>query len=148
MSPEQARGTPIDRRSDVWAFGVVFYEMLAGQSAFDGETMTDVLGAIVGREPDWSALPPDVPTAIRALLRGCLQKDRARRVAAISTARFVIDAASSLATPLPATARTARRWPIAVASGSALVALASLVLPSLRHRSEPAAMTRYTVTPA
>jgi serine/threonine-protein kinase len=122
--------------------------MLAGKRAFDGETMTDVLAAVVGREPDWNALPPDVPQAIRTLLHGCLQKDRARRVAAISTARFVIDAASALVTPLPATARTTRRWPIAIAAGSALLALASLGLVSWRPRSESAAVARYTVTPA
>ena len=122
--------------------------MLTGQRAFVGESVTDVLGAVVRAEPDWQAFPPEVPPAIRALLRGCLQKDWAQRVADISTARFVIDAASSLATPLPLTERTTRRWPIAVVAGSALLALASLGLVSLRPRSESAAVTRYTVTPA
>src|SRR5215831_10969465 len=68
MSPEQARGKPIDRRADIWAFGAVFYEMLAGRRAFDGETVTDVIAAVVNREPDWSALPALTPPHIRRLI--------------------------------------------------------------------------------
>jgi len=67
MSPEQARGKPVDKRADTWAFGVVLYEMLTGRTAFPGETITDVLGAVVHKDPDWSALPPDVPPHVRSL---------------------------------------------------------------------------------
>src|SRR5438128_4057193 len=76
MAPEQAKGRAADKRSDVWAFGAVLYEMLTGTRAFDGDDMTDVLGAVVRLEPDWSRVPAAVPPAIRTLLQGCLVKDR------------------------------------------------------------------------
>jgi eukaryotic-like serine/threonine-protein kinase len=75
MSPEQARGKPVDRRTDVWAFGCVLYEMLTAKPAFGGETITDILGAIVHKEPDWNALPRDMPPRLRELLERCLHKD-------------------------------------------------------------------------
>src|SRR5262249_11343124 len=90
MSPEQAKGRATDKRSDVWAFGCVLYEMLTGTRAFDGEDATEVVAAIVRGEPDWSALPADVPDHSRLLLRRCLEKDRGKRVSDISTARFLI----------------------------------------------------------
>jgi len=80
MSPEQARGRPIDRRADIWAFGCVVYEMLTGRRAFNGETMTDVLVAVVTGEPDWSLLPSVTPPAVRRLLRRCLQRDPRKRL--------------------------------------------------------------------
>ena len=85
MSPEQAKGRAADKRSDVWAFRCVLYEMLTGTRAFDGEDATEVIAAIVRGEPDWSALPADVPDHIRLLLRRCLEKDRGKRVSDIST---------------------------------------------------------------
>src|ERR1022692_4432130 len=76
MSPEQARGKPVDKRTDIWAFGVVFYEMLAGRDLYGGgETITDTLAAVVMKDPDWSALPAETPQRIRHLLQRCLQKD-------------------------------------------------------------------------
>jgi len=81
MSPEQAKGRLADRRSDVWAFGCVLYEMLTGQRAFSGKDATDVIAAIVRAEPDWTALPANAPAPIRRLLRRCLEKDRQRRLA-------------------------------------------------------------------
>jgi len=80
MSPEQARGRAIDRRADIWAFGCVLYEMLTGRRAFNGETMTDVLVAVVTGEPDWSLLPTFTPAAVRRLLRRCLQRDPRKRL--------------------------------------------------------------------
>ena len=74
MSPEQARGLVVDTRTDVWAFGCVLFELLTGRLAFTGGTVTDVLAAIVSREPDWAALPSDTPPSVRRLLRRCLQK--------------------------------------------------------------------------
>lgn len=91
MSPEQARGKFVDRRTDVWAFGCVLYEMLTGRRLFDGETVTDVLGAIGHRDPDWSALPADTPQAIRTLLERCLRKDLNRRIQSIGDARIAIE---------------------------------------------------------
>jgi len=98
MSPEQARGKLADRRSDVWSFGCVFYEILTGQRAFAGETVSDILAGILRGEPDWKALPADTPPLVRSLLRRCLQKDPARRLQHIGDARIEIEEA---------------RWPLA-----------------------------------
>ncbi|HLN92886.1 MAG TPA: serine/threonine-protein kinase, partial [Thermoanaerobaculia bacterium] len=91
MSPEQARGKPVDKRTDIWAFGCVLYEMLSGRRAFTGETVTDVLAAIVTTDPDWDALPPETPPRIRDLLTRCFQKDPARRLRDIGDARIEIE---------------------------------------------------------
>ena len=99
MAPEQAKGRPADKRCDIWAFGCVLYEMLTGKRPFEGEDVTDVLVAVLGREPaNLDALPADVPAGIRALLRRCLEKDRRKRVADISTALFAIDEAEAIDT--------------------------------------------------
>ena len=90
MSPEQARGKPVDRRTDIWAFGCVLYEMLSGRRAFDGAEVTDVLARVIEREPDLAALPANAPAAIRRLLRRCLEKDRTRRLADAADARLEI----------------------------------------------------------
>jgi eukaryotic-like serine/threonine-protein kinase len=91
MSPEQAKGKKIDRRTDIWAFGCVLYEMLTGQQAFTGETVTDVLAAIVRAEPDWSQLPSSTPAHVRVLLRRCLQKDPKQRLRDIGDARISLE---------------------------------------------------------
>jgi Tol biopolymer transport system component len=88
MSPEQARGRPLDKRTDIWAFGVVLYEMLAGTRAFEGEDVTEMIASVVKTTPDWSALPGDVPRPILTLIQRCLEKDRKARVGDISAARF------------------------------------------------------------
>jgi len=75
MAPEQAKGKAVDKRADIWAFGVVLYEMLAGRSAFAGETVTDISAAVVTRDADWTALPAATPASIRRLLARCLEKD-------------------------------------------------------------------------
>src|SRR5205823_14034853 len=91
MSPEQAAGKPVDKRSDLWAFGVVLLEMLTGRPVFTGETLSHLLAAVLRAEPDWSALPPDTPVPIRRLLRRCLDKDRNRRLDSAADARLEID---------------------------------------------------------
>jgi eukaryotic-like serine/threonine-protein kinase len=91
MSPEQARGKPIDKRTDVWAFGCVLYEMLSGRRAFQGETVTDTLAAVVERDPDWEAVPNTVPEKIQDLLHRCLQKDVRQRLRDIGDARIQIE---------------------------------------------------------
>ena len=98
MSPEQARGTAVDRRADLWAFGCVLYEMLTRQRAFGGDTPTDVLAAVVTTEPNWTRLPAETPAAIRTLLRRCLEKNRARRLDSARAARFEIDDAQAART--------------------------------------------------
>jgi eukaryotic-like serine/threonine-protein kinase len=90
MSPEQAKGREADKRSDVWAFGAVLYEMLTGRRAFDGEDMADTMASVLKSDPDWGLLPSDVPPAIRTLIRRCLTKDRRQRVADISAAKFIL----------------------------------------------------------
>ena len=91
MSPEQARGQAIDRRTDIWAFGCVLYEMLTGKRAFEGETFADIVAGIIERDADWSALPNDTPAAIRDLLWECLKKDPFRRMGDIVDARTEIE---------------------------------------------------------
>jgi eukaryotic-like serine/threonine-protein kinase len=95
MSPEQARGRPVDRRADLWAFGAVLYEMLTGRPAFPGETVSDTIVAILEREPDLTVLPAVSPPPIRRLLRRCFEKDRTRRLADMADARLDIDDALS-----------------------------------------------------
>ena len=95
MSPEQAKGRPADKRSDVWAFGCVLYEMLTGKRPFDGEDVTDAMVAVLSKEPLWSALPARTPSSIRMLLRRCLQKDRTLRLQAAGDARVEIHEAMS-----------------------------------------------------
>jgi len=108
MSPEQARGQPVDKRTDIWAFGCVLFEMLTGTSAFARETVTDTIVAVVGAEPDWKSLPADTPVSIRRLLTRCLQKDAKRRLHDIADARIEIEDAR--ATPVePAPGPTPRR---------------------------------------
>ena len=91
MAPEQAKGKAVDKRADIWAFGIVLYEMLAGRAAFAGDTVTDIIAAVVTREPDWTALPAATPASIRRLLARCLEKDPKRRVRDIGDVRFEID---------------------------------------------------------
>src|SRR5262249_4210752 len=90
MSPEQAKGRPVDKRSDVWAFGCVLYEMLTGRRAFEGEDVSETLAAVLRGEPDWTAVPRNLPASTRLLLQRCLVKDRQQRVADLSTVRFVL----------------------------------------------------------
>ena len=91
MSPEQAAGRPVDKRSDIWAFGVVLMEMLTGRQTFGGETVSHVIASVLKDSPDWTALPNETPAAIRTLLRRCLEKDRRRRLADFSDARLELD---------------------------------------------------------
>ncbi len=97
MSPEQARGKPVDKRTDIWSFGVVLYEALCGCRPFVGETATDLVAKILEREPDWSTLPPETPPIVQLLLRRCLAKDRNKRLHDIADAR--IDLEHSIADP-------------------------------------------------
>jgi serine/threonine protein kinase len=124
MSPEQARGRPADKRADVWAFGVVLFEMLTGRRLFDGETVSDVLAGVLTREPDWQALPADTPGRVRVALRRCLQKDARQRVHDIADVRIELDDASSDAIPgvlpaVPSRGRTLLVLPLLAAAAIA-----------------------------
>ena len=93
MSPEQARGRPVDKRSDIWSFGCVLYECLTGESMFLGETVTDSIGAILHKQPDWERLPAHTPPTVQLLLRRCLAKDRKQRLRDIGDVRIELEAA-------------------------------------------------------
>jgi serine/threonine-protein kinase len=114
MSPEQARGKTVDSRSDVWAFGCVLYEMLTGRRLFQGETVTDVLGAIVRQDPDWHALPGDTPPVMRTLLERCLRRDVDRRIQSIGDVRIALE--EYLENPTAFEPRQERAVPVRVPS--------------------------------
>ena len=134
MSPEQARGRPVDERCDIWAFGVVLYEMLAGQSCFGKETVSDTVAAVLTNDPDWTRVPPPA----RRLLTLCLEKDPKRRLRAIGDARFMIGDDRTEATPAPPT----RTWIPWAAAGVLAAALAvSLALP--RPQRDPRPLIRF-----
>jgi serine/threonine-protein kinase len=124
MSPEQARGKPVDKRSDIWAFGCVVYEMLTATRAFEGETISDTLAAILTREPDWSKLPASTPHNLTRLLRECLTRDSKQRLRDIGDARRTLDA-PGIAAGVPAAqspSRSVLPWAVAGALAFALVA--------------------------
>jgi serine/threonine protein kinase len=91
MSPEQARGKALDKRADIWAFGAVLFEMLTGRRAFPGEDISDTIVSVVSKEPDWSALPTQIPAAIRRVVARCLKKDAKARMRDIGEARLEIE---------------------------------------------------------
>jgi serine/threonine protein kinase len=122
MSPEQAKGRAVDKRSDVWAFGAVLYEMLAGKRAFDGDDVSDTLARILMKDPDWSALPSTVPAAVVTVLQRCLQKDRKQRVRDIGDVSLALGGAfdtSARQTASPAPQQRATSWAAVAASGLA-----------------------------
>ena len=152
MSPEQARGKPVDRRADIWAFGCVLFEMLGGRKAFDGETVTDVLGAIVHKEPEIEKLPADVPQRIRDLMQRCLQKDQSRRLQSIGDARIALEewienpeadeAQAATATPVPGWKRWVPWGVAAVGTLAGIVVGATL----LGRGSPPEPVRRFEIT--
>src|SRR5262249_42894706 len=112
MSPGQARGKPVDKRADIWAFGVVLYEMLTRPHLFAaGDTATDIIAAVVTRDPDWSALPAKTPSNIRRLLEQCLHKDPKLRLRDIGDARLMLDE-PPMAPPAPVAPVEPRRAPL------------------------------------
>ena len=147
MAPEQARGKPVDRRADLWAFGVVLYEMLAGRRAFDGPEVSDILAAVLRDTPSFDALPADTPPGVRRLLRRTLEKDRARRLDSMTAARFDLDDTDATPDRLPAGYSLARPLLIAVA---ATAIVAALVTGAVVWRArQPAAPTvqRFAIVP-
>jgi serine/threonine protein kinase len=126
MSPEQARGQQVDKRTDIWAFGCVLFEMLTGSPAFARETVTDTIAAVVAAEPEWTRLPAATPESIRRLLTRCLQKDARRRLHDIADAQIELEEA--MATPgEPAPVPAPRRWSTLKLSALSLGIVAALV---------------------
>jgi serine/threonine-protein kinase len=140
MAPEQAKGRVADKRSDIWAFGAVLFEMLSGRRAFAGEDASDTIAEVLRGEPAWDALPAGLPPVVGRLLRRCLQKDRKLRLPDISIVRYEIDeylAGRSATSAVPAAVPVSHRRSIAIASATAIAAVLAT-----------AALFRYVLWPA
>ena len=125
MSPEQARGKPVDKRSDIWSFGVVLYEMITGQQAFRGETVSDILAAVLRHEIDFGALPADTPGVVREILERCLERDPKRRLRDIGEVRIALERkAVEAGTPVAQRRASHLQWGVAVVLALAVAALA------------------------
>jgi Tol biopolymer transport system component len=156
MSPEQARGMPVDRRADMWAFGAIFYEMLAGRPPFTGASVLDVVVAAATRAPDWDALPVETPASVRRLLRRCLERDPNQRLRDIGDARLDIDDASTprdgptdqpradAVIPAGRGIAAVLLWIVAAAS---LLAAATLAVIHFREAPVPERTVRFDVPP-
>ncbi|MGH9254243.1 MAG: protein kinase domain-containing protein [Vicinamibacterales bacterium] len=152
MSPEQAKGKPVDKRADIWAFGCVLYEMLTGSRAFRGETVSETLAEVMKSEPRWTALPPETPTALRNLVRRCLEKDPRQRVRDIGDVRLALKEAleppAAVGTPAVAVSRL-RPWqrpvPFAVVIVT-LIVVTGLAIWTLTRPSSPQ-VARFTMNP-
>jgi eukaryotic-like serine/threonine-protein kinase len=140
MSPEQARGKPVDRRTDIWAFGCVLYEMLSGKQPFAaGETVSDAIAAIIRSEPDWGALPASTPEPIGKLLRRCLAKDPGDRLHDIADARLEISDALTAGAPRgPKTAVAPRRMRDVIIWIGVAATLAAAIVAGITSRNIPA----------
>ena len=157
MSPEQAKGRAVDKRSDVWAFGAVLFEMLTGQRAFGGDDVSEVLSRVLQREPAWAALHSEVPLRVQQVLRICLQKDVKQRAHDIADIRLALEgafetAASQTVAPTTSSAKGGRLVWMA-AFGVALLAAVALAVPTVRHLREapppvPPEMRLEITTPA
>ena len=150
MSPGQARGWPVDKRADVWAFGCVLYEMLAGRAAFHGDTLSDTLVSILQREPEWDALAETTPSGIRRLLRRCLEKDHVRRLRDMGDARLDVEEALAAPTAVQTVAPPAslNRWSMRSAWVVAAATIAIVALLGIVATSRPATeipLTRLSV---
>ena len=148
ISPEQARGLSVDKRTDIWAFGCVLYEMLTGVRAFSGEAATEIVAKVIEREPDFAMLPAHVSTRLVRLLRRCLQKDPRQRLRDIGDARLELADLASLAqepTAGPWTARVPRRVVALSALGLAAIAVAAGLLIGGAFQSDSARVTRFSV---
>jgi Tol biopolymer transport system component len=150
MAPEQARGKRVDRRADIWAFGVVLYEMLTGKALFSGETISDMLADVIKSEPNWSQLPVSLPKRILELLQRCLQKDPRRRLQAIGEARIVLEDVLSSApeaiagAPVSVVGAPAWRSAVPWAAGIMLAIVAGVGVWELRPRRDPPRVVQFS----
>lgn len=145
MAPEQARGKPVDRRADVWAFGCVLYEMLTAKRLFQGETVSDLLAEVLKTEVDWDRLPPETPRSLRRLLRRCLTRDPSQRLRDLGDARLELDEpgeaplATATVTEGSSEIPTWRRWlPWGVAAGALAIAAIGFLRPTTDETAIPA----------
>src|SRR5262249_108779 len=154
MSPEQARGRAVDKRTDVWAFGALLYEMLTGRRAFDGEDVGELIAAVLKTTPDWSAIPADVPPHVVTLVKRCLEKDLKMRIGDIAVARFLLSSDAPIAAPPPAatsvsggTARAVRHLPW-IAAALLVGVLAGWLLPRRTSDARPVTHLQMDALPA
>ena len=133
MSPEQARGQVVDKRTDIWAFGCVLYEMLTGKTAFAGETISDIIARILGATPDWEALPAGTPPVVRQLIERCLDRDAKRRLRDLGD----LDLALAAGGTTPA-APARRRWPQWIGGAAIGAFLAAVAMLIADRRASPA----------
>jgi eukaryotic-like serine/threonine-protein kinase len=141
MSPEQAKGRAVDKRSDVWAFGAVLYEMFTGRRAFEGDDVSETLAHILMKEPEWTSLPATVPPAVVTVLRRCLQKDRKQRVRDIGDVKLALEGAfETVALPTASSATSSvsggrLTWMTSLAAVGVL-GMVAMAVPTLRHLRE------------
>jgi serine/threonine-protein kinase len=154
MSPEQARGKPVDKRADIWSFGCVLYEMLTGRRAFEGEDVSETLAAILRADPDWSLIPADVSVTVRQYLKRCLARDPAQRVHDIADVRLALEGAFDVPVEAPqvpsAAASRGRLWKTAIVSASVAAVLAGALGAYLTWRllpGEQAKVARLAIAP-
>ena len=150
MSPEQARGRPVDKRADIWAFGCVLYEMLTAKRAFPGEDITDTLAAVVKLDPRWDAVSADVPSRVLQAIRVCLRKDPQQRVRDIHAVRLALEGAfetgvSQAAEPVAVSQPAVWRRPVSLALTASLLtaAVIGLAVWSLWPSTEPRTVARF-----
>jgi serine/threonine-protein kinase len=149
MAPEQARGRAVDRRADVWAFGVVLYEMLTGRRAFEGREISDVLASVLKDTPSLGALPAGVPSSVRRLLRRTLEKDRAKRLDSMAAARLELEdaAGADVEAPAPA-ARSITRLVVSILTVAVVSAVVAGAVVWFARQPAAAEPRRLTITPA
>ena len=143
MSPEQAKGRASDKRSDVWSFGCVLFELLTGKRAFPGDDVMETLSAVIRTDPDFSAIPREVPSSVRALIEQCLIKDRRERISDIAAARYALRFPDALSRAEPETATARLTWAIVAVAGIVTAGAVALVWPRLTARTpEPPPVIR------
>jgi len=145
MSPEQAKGRPVDARADIWAYGCVYYELLTGKKAFPGESAIEAMAAVISKEPDWALVPAGSPVE---LLKLCLQKDPKLRLRHIGDSTLASPASGSSIAPSPVAVARRAIWPYAMAALFAVVAIVSSALLWRETRPKPQALKRFSVEPS
>ena len=147
MSPEQTKGRVADKRSDVWAFGCVLFEMLTGRRPFEKQSVSDTLAAVLRDDPDWSALPATVPTGLRNLMRRCLEKDRTARIPDMAVVRFLLDEPTAVVPPFPGAQPSHVRRLIAVTAAGLLGCVATGFVVWTLMRGGSAEPIRLSISP-